>query len=96
MKRRSFDEDFKRDAVGQVVERGRSAAAVARDLGIRADQLRRWKQHLYGGISGPRPTPRLEELARIRREIGKLRRELALLERAAAILASWPPRPRRS
>jgi transposase len=88
VKRRVFDQDFKRRAVDQVVERGRSAADVARELGIRADQVRRWKQLLRGGTARRPPTPRLEELAHIRREIGALRRELALLERAAAILAT--------
>jgi len=40
-RRRHFTREFKQEAVRQVLVAGRSAASVARELGIRADQLRR-------------------------------------------------------
>jgi transposase len=82
--RRQFSEEFKRDAVRQVTDGGKTAAEVARRLGIRGDQVRRWKR-LAGG--GAVPSARREELRRVRREIARLRAELAILERAAAVLA---------
>jgi len=63
---------------------GRSAVNVACELGIRADQVRRWKGLI--GAAAVRSVRR-EELRRVRREIAQLRAELAILERAAAVLA---------
>lgn len=87
VRRRQFTRDFKREAVRQVLEAGRSAADVARELGVRADQVRRWKRLAVGGaIRGVR-SARREELGRVRRAIARLRSELAILERAAALLS---------
>jgi transposase-like protein len=44
--RRTYDEPFKRDTVA-LLESGRKAAQLARDLGISAWNLRDWKR-LYG------------------------------------------------
>ena len=82
MTRRYFGSEFKRAAVSRVVG-GRTAAAVAHELGIRPDQLRRWKHQL---TLPHLDSVRREELKRIRRSISNLRAELGLLERAAAIL----------
>src|SRR2546425_2392955 len=83
VRRRHFTREFKQDALRQVLVVGRSAANVARELGIRADQLRRWKR-LSG--AGAVLSTRREELRRVRREITRLRGELAILERAPAVL----------
>src|SRR2546425_11006113 len=83
VRRRHFTREFKQQAVRQVLVAGRSAANVARELGIRADQLRRWKR-LSG--AGAVLSTRREELRRVRREITRLRGELAILERAPAVL----------
>lgn len=42
-KRRTFDRQFKLDAVDLVVQQGRSVASVARDLGIGSNTLQNWK-----------------------------------------------------
>lgn len=42
--RRQFDKVFKIEAIRLVHEEGRSAASVARDLGISGNLLYRWKQ----------------------------------------------------
>jgi transposase len=80
---RHFTREFKQQAVRQVLVAGRSATDVARELGIRADQVRRWKRVISAGAA---PSQRREELRRMRREIARLRAELAILERAAAVL----------
>ncbi len=43
--RRSFTEEFKREAVRLATERG-NVSAVARDLGINESVLNRWKRQL--------------------------------------------------
>jgi len=82
--RRQFSDEFKRDTVRQVTDEGKTAAEVARQLGIRGDQVRRWKRLIGPGAV---PSTRRAELRRMRREIVRLRAELAILERAAAVLA---------
>jgi transposase len=58
--RRSFTEEFKRDAVQLATERG-NVSAVARDLGISESVLNRWKRQLQQETqrsgSGARPFP---------------------------------------
>lgn len=43
--RRVFDEEFKRAAVAKVAA-GRTAVAVAREIGVAAELLYRWKKDL--------------------------------------------------
>jgi|GEM_PF-759390 len=60
-KRRKFSLEFKRGAVEQVRQPGVSCAQVARELGIAANLLTRWKReadsegrHAFGGSGAPR------------------------------------------
>ena len=48
-KKRSYDEQFKRDAVA-LLESGRKAAQLARDLGVSPWNLRDWKRRYGGGV----------------------------------------------
>ncbi|MGB5882105.1 MAG: transposase, partial [Thermoanaerobaculia bacterium] len=43
-RRRSFSREFRLEAVRMVTNGGHSLAQVARDLDIRPDMLRRWRQ----------------------------------------------------
>ena len=43
-KRRTYTEDFKRDAVALVTEQGYSVAEAARSLDVGENQIRRWRQ----------------------------------------------------
>jgi transposase-like protein len=58
--RRSFTEEFKREAVRLAIERG-NVSAVARDLGIHESVLNRWKRRLQQQAECPgsqcRPFP---------------------------------------
>lgn len=90
--RRSFTREFKVEAVRQVVEKNRSMAEVARELGIGAGLLGRWKEQLVD--DGEQAFPgkgRLkvadEELRRLERENRQLRLELEFVKKTAAYFA---------
>ena len=96
--RRSFTEEFKRDAVRLATERG-NVSAVARDLGVNEGVLSRWKRQLQqeAGQPGPgtRPFPgrgnaRDEELAKTQRENVRLKQENEILKKAVGIFTSRP------
>ena len=53
-KRRSYTEDFKREAVALVTEQGYKIAEAARSLDIGANLLCRWQQRFEAEASGPR------------------------------------------
>ena len=48
-RRRSFTEDYKRQAVEILISSGRSVASVAKELGLRDSILRRWAEKLSRG-----------------------------------------------
>lgn len=43
-KRKQFSSEFKRGAIGLVIEGGLSISYAARNLGLKDNRLRRWKQ----------------------------------------------------
>ena len=45
-KRRKYSEEFKREAVGMTLVEGVTLAQVARELGIGANMLGRWRREL--------------------------------------------------
>ena len=49
--RRSFADDYKRQAVDLVASSGRSVGAVAKELGLRDAVLRRWVTAVDGGLA---------------------------------------------
>ena len=55
-KKRTYDEQFKRDAVA-LLEGGRKAAQLARELGISHWNLRDWKERYGTGAAAPVPWP---------------------------------------
>jgi len=96
--KRSFTEEFKRDAVRLAIERG-NVSAVARDLGIDESVLNRWKRQLQQETQrtapGNRPFPgkgnaRDEEMAKIQRENARLKQENEILKKAVGIFTSRP------
>ncbi len=89
-KRRRYSEEFKRGAVEQTRQPGVSCAQVARELGIGANLLTRWKreadaagQQAFGGTGSPRD----EELARVKRELARVKKERDFLREAATYFA---------
>ena len=76
--RRSFTDDYKRQAVDLVASSGRSIGSVAKELGLRDSVLRRWVEQ-----RGARREPSADhaaEIARLQRENERLRMERDILK----------------
>ena len=73
-------------------ESGKPKAQVARELGIRVNQIGKWRKQLEeqpaGGSSDKGcPAKRDDELKRLRRELADAREENEILKKAAAYFA---------
>ncbi|MGY4967544.1 transposase [Streptomyces sp. 900105245] len=69
MRKRSYDAEFREVAVRIVVETGKPAAEVARDLGMHEGTLQTWVSRTRGATeagTGPLNESEREELARLR------------------------------
>lgn len=88
-KRRKYSIEFKRGAVEQIRRSGVSCAQVARELGIGANLLTRWKQEAEGpkAAFGGTGTPRDEELSKLKRELARVTKERDFLREAATFFA---------
>jgi transposase len=95
--RRSFTEEYKRQAVELVVSSRRSVTSVAKELGLRDSVLRRWvdkfRQEPTSAAWRPTtqaPLPSADhaaEIARLQRENERLRMERDILKKSIAIFA---------
>lgn len=92
-KRTTYSAEFKREAV-RLLERGdQSAADVARQLGVRRNQLYKWQQQLQarGEAAFPgqgRPVNDKDaEIARLKRELERVTEERDILKKAAQYFA---------
>lgn len=105
VKRRHFDEQFKRDAVA-LLEGGRGITQLARELGVSQWNLRDWKAlFATGGAAAGRPARGAQqagggaagcvalavELADLRRELDAVARQRDILKKALAIVAQENP-----
>ena len=88
--KRKFEKQFKIDAVRLLETSGKTATAIASDLGIPRDALSRWKREFHEGNLKTFPgngNPRDEELSRKNREIADLKLERDILKKALAIFS---------
>jgi transposase len=99
--RRTYDKEFKREAVRLVLEEGRRAAEVERNLGIGRNVVWRWIREMRsdpkdafpgkGRLKGPD-----EEMRALKRELERVTRERDILKKAVAIFSTEPDRYSRS
>lgn len=85
-----YSREFKLEAVRLAAVGDRPKAQIARELGIRVNQLRKWRLDFEAEerTGAPRPAPVVEEdLGRLRRENIKLREENEILKKAAIYFA---------
>ena len=91
-KRKSFSPEFKREAVRLLETAQKSSADLARELGVRRNQLYKWKEHLSNRGAGAFPgsgrgSGSSDELTRLRKELEKVKEERDILKKAAAYFA---------
>lgn len=84
--RRSFTDEFKRDAVALVIDEGRRVIDVGRSLGVGEGTLGNWvrQARVDRGDRAGVTTSEKAELAELRKENARLRMERDLLKRATA------------
>ncbi len=86
--RRSFTEEFKREAVRLAIERG-NLSSVARDLGIADSVLTRWKRQTQGsqvGVAFPgNGNPRDAKMVKLQRELARVKEKNEILKKAVGI-----------
>ncbi len=87
-KRRSYTEEFKREAVALVTEQGYKICEAARSLDIGANLLGRWRGQFEEEASGVRLSiDEREELKRLRKEVRNLRMEKEIFKKASQYFA---------
>jgi len=91
-KYKRYTKEFKLEAVRLAEEADKPVTDVARELGIRVNQIYKWKKELdaksVGAFPGRgRQTGKAAELTRLRKENERLRMEVEILKKAAVYFA---------
>jgi transposase len=89
--RRKFSDEFKQEAVRLANEGRRPMTEIAKELGIRADLLGKWRADADERASRPEvdgtPLTKDEEIRRLKRELELARQERDFLKKATAYFA---------
>ncbi len=99
MSRKSYDEEFRRNAVELLLSGGHDLKPLARELGVYPATLRDWRDRYLrereevspGPPRGPTPRETADELRALRQENEKLRRQREILKKALGILSEQSP-----
>ena len=90
-KRKQFTPQFKREAVRLMESSEKPSSEVARELGVRRNQLYKWKEQLtkrgssaFPGTGRSQPN---DELTRLGQELERVKEERDILKKAAAYFA---------
>lgn len=91
-KRQTFSKEFKLEAVRLLESTDKSAADLARELGVRRNQLYKWQEQFKakGKDAFPgkgRRTEKDDEIARLKRELDRVKEERDILKKAALYFA---------
>ena len=90
-KRTRFSKEFKLEAVRLAAAGDKTKAKVARELGVRVNQLRQWRLDLEeeerNGVPKQELATAEQDLGTLRRENARLREENELLKKAAIYFA---------
>ena len=91
-KRQTFSKEFKLEAVRLLEATDKPATDLARELGVRRNQLYKWQEQLRskGGDAFPGKGRRAEkddEIARLKRELARVKEERDILKKAALYFA---------
>jgi transposase len=89
MKQARYSEEFKRESVRQITEKGHPVAEVAERLGVSCYSLYQWMKQ-YGtarSASAMRVVGKDDEIRRLREELKRVTEERNILKKAAAYFA---------
>ena len=91
---KTYTREFKLEAVRLMQTSDRPSAEIAAELGVRRNQLYKWKEQLeakgdgaFSGKTGPKPKDQQSELVKLKKENDRLREEVEILKKAAAYFA---------
>lgn len=89
-----YSREFRLEAIRLAGVGDKTASQVARELGLRVNQIWKWKQQLEreAAAGGPakRGRPADDEVARLQREVARLQEENEILKKAAIYFAREP------
>ena len=91
-KRKTFSKEFKLEAVRLLELSEKPAADLARELGIKRNQLYKWQEQLRSKGEDVFPgkgrrTDKDDEIARLKRELDRVKEERDILKKAALYFA---------
>jgi transposase len=95
-KHRYFSNEFKRDAVQMVVEKGIAVGKLARELDIHPNLLHGWRRKFITrgdqAFTGKgRVKPENAEIRKLRKQLEKVREERDILKKALAVFSKQNP-----
>lgn len=91
MSSKRYPEEFKREAVRQVTDRGHSVAQVASRLGVTTHSLYAWlKKYGPESVEHQAKADEQAELKRLKKELRRVTEERDILKKAAAYFANQP------
>ena len=90
--RKQFTPEFKREAVQLLDSGSRPASELARELGVRRNQLYKWQREFQARGPGAFPgsgarKERTTEITRLKRELARVTEERDILKKAAVYFA---------
>jgi putative transposase len=80
MSKSNFSEEFKRDAVRQITERGYPVAEVSQRLGVSPHSLYEWKKK-FSSASGNQGSDQADEIRQLNKELARVTEERDILEK---------------
>ena len=90
--RKYFTKEFKLEAVRQLEQSGKAGTELARQIGVRRNQLYKWQAELRGKADRAFPgrgqhLESADELSRLKRELEQVIEERDILKKAVAFFA---------
>jgi transposase len=87
MGKAKFSDDFKRDAVHQIVERGYPVSEVSKRLGVSTHSLYAWVKKFSTSSGNDPSTEQSGEIRRLKLELARVTEERDILKKATAYFA---------
>ena len=87
MGKANFTDEFKRDAVRQITERGYPVSEVSQRLGVSQHSLYEWRKKFSKPATVSGEDDQAAEVRRLKRELARVTEERDILKKAAAYFA---------